>query len=648
MNRKYSLGIKAAAIILSVFTLAITVGCVIGVIFIGDAGLYTNSLAAVQKEHALILLENRCLNAAYHYANGGTEEAVRMYEYTNFRFRIEDTDGKVLADTYSDPSADPFLTFTEAYAAIRYTGQPEYWSVIPEIEFANASNPSLPDTLAGEMHLNVTGYIPSKLEYTDDFSLLIYWLRAGYNWRYLLPVLGLITLLTNITLYIFLLCSAGHHPGIKEAVPNVFDKIPLDVHTAGLVLLGSLYVNLFPHYDAEWSLIWGIGGALVGYLLFLHFTMSFATRVKIGTVFRGTVIWRICRLIWKILCLLGSAILTAITNLPILVCTLVLLFVGFIWNVISAVCIVNGDEAFGFFLGLVGWIAVFIGAIWLTVCLHRLKKGAEHIAAGETDHEIDTKYLMGPLRAHAITLNHIGDGLSRAVEERLKSERFRTELITNVSHDLKTPLTSIVNYIDLMKKENIENKTVLEYIDVLDRQSARLKKLTEDLVEASKASTGNLDVSPELCDLSEFLAQCVGEYEERLSQNGLTLLVRRPEYPVTIFADGRHLWRIFDNLLNNVCKYAQPGTRVYLNLEEIGGKAILIFRNTSRFELNMTGDELTERFVRGDSSRHTEGSGLGLSIARSLTELQKGTMGIFVDGDLFKVVLSFPVTDHEQ
>ena len=233
--------------------------------------------------------------------------------------------------------------------------------------------------------------------------------------------------------------------------------------------------------------------------------------------------------------------------------------------------------------------------------------------------------------------------MSLAVEERLKSERMKTELITNVSHDIKTPLTSIINYATLIGNESCENEKIIEYSTVLVRQSERLKRLIEDLVEASKASTGNLDVLLSPCDPSIFLTQAGGEYEEKLQRAELTLVIKQPEQEVQIMADGRRMWRVFDNLMNNICKYAQSGTRVYLTLEIIRKNAVITFKNTSRDPLDISEAELMERFVRGDTSRNTEGNGLGLSIAKSMVELQNGSLHLLIDGDLFKVALSFPI-----
>ena len=274
--------------------------------------------------------------------------------------------------------------------------------------------------------------------------------------------------------------------------------------------------------------------------------------------------------------------------------------------------------------------------------MERLHEGSKRIAAGDLLTPVDTTKMYWKFKEHGENINKAGDGIALAVKERMKSEHFKTELITNVSHDIKTPLTSIINYVDLIKKEDISDEKIQGYVEVLDRQSARLKKLIEDLMEASKASTGNLIVSLEECDVEVLLTQIIGEFEERLQKNQLEVVVNKPDYPVKMMADGRHMWRIVDNLLNNACKYSLPNSRVYVSLEQEQNEVIMIFKNISKTALNIPSEELLERFVRGDSSRNTEGSGLGLSIAQSLTELMQGCMKLEIDGDLFKVILRFP------
>ena len=273
--------------------------------------------------------------------------------------------------------------------------------------------------------------------------------------------------------------------------------------------------------------------------------------------------------------------------------------------------------------------------------MEKLQTGSQKIASGDLDYRVDTRRMFWEFKKHGENLNNISLGMSRAVDERMKSERFKTELITNVSHDIKTPLTSIINYVDLLNREDLPDGTIKEYVGVLVRQSSRLKKLIDDLVEASKASTGNIVVNSTRTEIGVLLTQAAGEYEERLRSNELELIQNQPEEEVYIMADGRLLWRVFDNLMNNICKYSQPGTRVYLDLEKVNGEVVITFKNISRNPLNISSEELLERFVRGDSARSTEGSGLGLSIAKSLVELQGGKLDLAIDGDLFKVILKF-------
>ncbi|MBR4026935.1 MAG: sensor histidine kinase [Lachnospiraceae bacterium] len=289
-----------------------------------------------------------------------------------------------------------------------------------------------------------------------------------------------------------------------------------------------------------------------------------------------------------------------------------------------------------------------LGVMFVIYQMIELQKGAKRVACGDLLKPIDTTRMFWEFKKHGEYINQTGEGISLAVEKQLKSERFKTELITNVSHDIKTPLTSIINYVDLIKKQHITDETLCEYIEVLDRQSARLKKLIEDLMEASKASTGNLTVHLEECNADVLLSQVIGEFEEKFIQKGLQIVLNKPETQVVLQADGRHLWRVFDNLMGNIYKYAQSNTRVYINLEKTERGVKFIFKNISQSQLNISSDELLERFVRGDSSRNTEGSGLGLSIAQSLTELMEGTMHLDIDGDLFKVTLQFPIEYKKQ
>lgn len=276
----------------------------------------------------------------------------------------------------------------------------------------------------------------------------------------------------------------------------------------------------------------------------------------------------------------------------------------------------------------------------------KIKQALKDICEGKKEVRIEEQELKGVLKEMAIYVNDIASGFSNAIAEKLKSERLKTELITNVSHDIKTPLTSIINYVDLLKKEKMPNEKATEYLMILDNKSQRLKKLTEDLVEASKASSGNIKLNMEKLNVKELVQQVSGEFEDRFKERNLEEITTFPEQDVYIKADGRYMCRILENIYSNVAKYAMENTRVYLDVVKNQHTVVIQMKNISKQELNISADELMQRFVRGETSRNTEGSGLGLSIASSLTELQGGQFHIYLDGDLFKVTIGFEILNN--
>lgn len=479
---------------------------------------------------------------------------------------------------------------------------------------------------------------------TDVFGQFDFWFQILYNARY--DVIGIFfgCLVVFLCAFIFLCCAAGYKKGQTELTESWVNRIPLELYagaaglaeTFGMMVL-FLAVEEIDSIKNAFFISISISAGLFSGLLFVAIVLEVVTRIKLKTLWTRTIVcWFINKffggisrirdfmaenisLTWKIIAVAG---INAFAD-----------FIIFIMMI--------KESGFGVFLFLVKNMVLLLFALNIAAQLKKLKEAGEHIAKGDMTYRVDTEKMYWDFRKHGENLNSVGEGLVVAVEERMKSERFKTELITNVSHDIKTPLTSIINYVDLMQKEETANAKITEYLEVLERQSKRLKKLLEDLLEASKASAGTLAVSFERLEAGVFMVQTVGEFEEKTSAQSLELLIKKPEEPVYISADGRHLWRIIDNLMNNICKYAQPGTRVYINLEATAEEVQMTFRNTSRYPLNITSEELMERFVRGDASRHTEGSGLGLSIAQSLTELIHGKFELVVDGDLFKVILTF-------
>lgn len=491
------------------------------------------------------------------------------------------------------------------------------------------------DAWVAEKTLTVKGYVVKDMEPRGDL-----WQRANlasflYTGRFAVLWIAGLSFLLGVLLFLFLLRAAGYRKNTEEIVPSFVEKIPFDVFTVLVVAAIAVFMTpLMGGFDWPEILFALIPCILLIGLSFLLWCMSFAVRVKLGTLWSGCLIVRFCRWLWK-------GLTTLVRHLPILwKWALGLAGAAFI-DLIFRMNAVWSENRATFFWFLF-WLLAAAATLYAVLAFRRLRLGAKEIASGNLSSTVEEKNLILDFKDHAHDLNHIRDGLNEALEKRLQSERFRTELITNVSHDIKTPLTSIVNYVDLLQKEEPKTEKQQEYLEVLSRQSGKLKKLIEDLIEASKASSGALAVDLQPCDLSVLLDQTAGEYAERLEKARLELVLQKPEIPVTVLADGRHLWRIFDNLMNNIVKYALPGTRVYLRLQESGGAAEVTFRNISREPLTMDARELTERFVRGDASRHTEGNGLGLAIAMSLMRLQKGEMDIDLDGDLFKVTLRFP------
>lgn len=498
----------------------------------------------------------------------------------------------------------------------------------------------------------------------DEYALIYHQAEQLYDNRNVIPVICCTGTILALLCFIFLLCSAGHKNGREGITPSAIHEIHLDVYTV-VVVIGA-FTGLYLAFG--WI---GMNPSMINLIVLvvlfaaeviwctLYF-MELAIRLKMGKWWQNTILYRVFRFFGRFCKRVFRGIVKLIRGIPMVWRTALLCLAVCVVEFFGLILFYNDTDVLLFFWAIEKFI--LCGAItFVALMCKELQEGSEALADGDLNYKLDTSHMVLSFKEHGENLNRIGEGISAAVEQRMKSEHLKTELITNVSHDIKTPLTSIINYADLIGKEvsgdakdtgdgadteaaQEREQHISEYAEVLLRQSQKLKKLLDDLLEASKATTGNLEVHPEVCDVSVLLSQAVGEYEQRFSEKKLETIVKQPEETVKVMADGRHLWRVFDNLLNNIYKYAQAGSRVYLNVEHDGQNANIIFRNMSAYPLEMSPEELEERFTRGDRSRHMEGNGLGLSIAKSLTELQKGDMEIVTDGDLFKVVITLPET----
>ena len=494
---------------------------------------------------------------------------------------------------------------------------------------------------------SVADSMADEAENYETYSKLMFPMLAGAIFGSVLWLIGMV----------WLTVTAGRRPEDEEIHLNGFDRwyteiaagTVIGIWLAGTIISGTLIANSslgYSHVVVTVIVICLICGTytmawfLIGYL-------SLVRRIKAGTLWKNSLIRKVLKWIGKCSGKLADFARAFSRNtaekIKVLLVGGAFLFLQFL--IIG--CIFSGAGVFLLALMAVD-VATMILAIRKADGLDLIMDGLKKISDGELQYKIKTDTLTGKQKVMAEYINNIGSGLDAAVENSLKKERMQTELITNVSHDLKTPLTSIINYVDLMKRENPTDPKIQEYLRILDEKSQRLKVLTEDVVEASKASTGNIKLEMNDIDFVEMVQQVIGEFEEKFQEKNLTMMVHFTDEPSIIYADGQRMWRVLENVFGNVVKYAMEGTRVYAEISNRNKKVTFSLKNISAQPLNISADELTERFIRGDVARNTEGSGLGLSIAKSLTELQGGEFKLYLDGDLFKVMITFVAKNYSK
>lgn len=454
------------------------------------------------------------------------------------------------------------------------------------------------------------------------------------------PSIIIVSSILLIIICAYIIISIGHKDGVEGIYTNSLDKMPYEIVgfvsicllTAEIFAIGTFFSiinNITTKMMINTSIIGSICMGIIIYITLAIAGVTTIRRIKAHTFWKNTIIYKIMQFVL-------NGLFTDLSRTA----KLVLQYGGFIWISII-IALLARDTLIWILLLLVFWYYVFKKILNYNLQLDKIRNQIKNMYNGNNAEKLDEEAFTKDLKQVAIELNDISGGLTNAIDEAMKSERLKTELITNVSHDIKTPLTSIINYVDLMKQEEIENEKVKEYLQVLDNKSQRLKKLTEDLVEASKASSGNIKLTMEKLNVKELVKQVSGEFEDKFEKRGLEIIEDLPEEDIFIEADSRYMFRVMENMYVNISKYALENSRVYIDIEKKGDTARISLKNISQDQLNISVDELMQRFVRGDSSRTTEGSGLGISIAKSLTELQKGKFNIYLDGDLFKVVIEF-------
>jgi len=420
---------------------------------------------------------------------------------------------------------------------------------------------------------------------------------------------------------------------------NRFDKLPIEVTGSLILLIGGLGVGIFFGIATNITAIISIIGITIGmiviYACCIWLLETIVKRIKTHTFIKTTLAY------W-----FYEKVKLAFQHMKLLV-RIGVICAGFALANWILFAMSESDPFMTVILFMVLYALSFMYVLKRGIWFEKTNQAIEEIYQGKTDTRLDEEEFKGEFKTAAIHINDIAGGFSNAVEEKLKSERLKTELITNVSHDIKTPLTSIINYVDLLKKEGLSEEKVAEYLAILENKAQRLKKLTEDLVEASKASSGNIKLNIERLEVNELMKQVSAEFEDKFQKRKLEEIITFTQNPVYIKADSRYMYRVLENMYSNISKYALENSRVYTDILQEGKKVTIQMKNISKEKLNITADELMQRFVRGDASRNTEGSGLGLSIARSLTELQGGEFSIYLDGDLFKIIIEFECSDGD-
>ena len=653
-----SVALKFIAFILAAVCLVGAAGALLGIGFLGYQGLYDRNLEDLTGE----TLERQGETAARHclmlyasYTLGNCPKEVLQSGYENAYSSAQGKwnviirqDEEILASLNGNPEQSKTFEYTLSvgYLSTEPAENGEADAVyISDPENGNTNEYLLYQCTSPEY--TVTVEISPELVSGDDYVLL----EQLYAARYRLIVLAAAGLLVFAACLVYLCCIAGRSPGRTVVRPGGLNRLPLDLYIGILTLLGYgvLYFGVELLEETAYSslgkttLILGIMIALTLSLLVMALLFALAAQLKTkgGYWWRNSLIGRCLLLIFKGIYWLCKAVYRLLCLIPV------------VWRLALIGC---GAGLFLFITLIIAWqtsdvfwelAAFFVPFNYLVLLAYlcyaygTLYRGVQSMKRGDLSRKIHTGFLFGSFKEFAKGLNEISHAAEIAAEKQLRSERMKTELITNVSHDIKTPLTSIINYVDLLQKPHTSEEEA-QYLEVLSRQSQRLKKLVDDLMEMSKASTGNITTQIIPLDAVEAVTQALGEFSDKLDSVPLYPILDAPETPVMMRADSRLVWRVLSNLLSNAVKYALPGTRLYLSVRQNRNNVVISIKNVSKEQLGISAEELMERFVRGDTSRNTEGSGLGLNIAKSLMELQKGKLELLVDGDLFKVTLVFP------
>lgn len=589
--------------------------CCLGIIFCYEKNIYFDDAEYSQSSMFASKIENAVYNLYSDtlYYSSYNEETDQQYDSSVFLNEV--------SDYFGDVNLDYEITLNNELYSSNITESATDQSTYNYLELNDANG----DDILFSFKLD------TDKPYNDYFLADVELYNLLYGFRYYFIAILAITVLILIVDIIYLCVAVGKKNKDDQATLNEIDKVPFDLYIIIVIVIVIVIVILVNALAKEIIYSGSYSYYLIYISVFIVFVMlvalsvllTFVNRIKCGSFYKNTLIYMLLRIVCK-----------AIISIPLTWKCIV--FVLACYWIIPFLLACISDYLLMIYIFFLSCYTLYYGYF-----LAKIKLKTSQIARGDFEQPLNTKMMTPELKEYVNKLECINEGVSHALDEKMKSERFKAELITNVSHDIKTPLTSIINYIDLLKC-NPDEIHKQEYLNILDKQSSRLKKLTEDIVEFSKVSTGNVKVNKEMIYGNEILKQTVGEYEELLKNNHLELICEYAQKDEKLFTDGKLTWRILNNCLNNIVKYSKKYTRVYIKSEVKDNYFVISMKNVSEKMLNISASSLLERFVRGDSSRNTEGSGLGLSIASDLAEILDGKFVIDIDGDLFKVTFMLP------
>lgn len=627
----YTITAKTICFILCILSLALTVASIWIALFIYGNGYYdTNKNVLVEMEFHHYFI-NDCYNIIYSLYNNSDNIGNYLNENTNLRYRITNGNGNIIDTNIEKNSDDNDWKYRSSFLITKKNGECII-DLIPDEIYDHNSND----------YCIVEAYFEKDLPINDRYSFTYSIISFCYSIRYSVCIFALLFLILFVILFVILMCVSGRRNESHIVFPGIFNSVPLDliILFSVSVLLFLIYIVENMYFDEAVFIYLGIG--FLTAILFVGISMSISARIKQGSIFNNTIIYKLIRIILKIISVLFKGFKMLVSEIPHSLKLLGILTVVSILELLVLAALFYGDN-FLYFCWFVEKVLTLIILLYFVGVSKRIYQGGKIISSGNFEHRIQTSYMFGDFKQHAQSLNNIAEISNVAVEKRMKSERMKTELIANVSHDIKTPLTSIINYSTLIASDDSISNGCKEYAEILMKKSKDLKRLLEDLIEISKTTSGNVELNTTNCDGNVLVEQIFGEYKEKCKNAGLELVITKNQQNEKIKVDSKKIWRVFENVMSNACQYSLIGTRLYVDYIIEQERALFIFKNTSKTALNISPEEIMERFVRGDSSRSSEGSGLGLSIAKNLTELQGGTFELIIDGDLFKVIISFPI-----